>query len=231
MSLAMWIARLDARYLRTPMLLFVAVAAVHVSAAPPAATASTSGECPPSSSRTLRLYVINEAGASKQTLGVASLEADEIWAATGLRLIWTFHPAPVDLTDNRTVAIAVRHTLRRPGTVSALHSTGPATPLLGRVAFGDEGQPGNLIEVSFEAIASLVMSSSYLNTPIAKLPGYMQQVLLGRGLGRVIAHEIGHWLVGRGHMHDGLMKPAFSDRDLVESKVPRLPRPWTAEML
>ena len=41
-------------------------------------------------------------------------------------------------------------------------------------------------------------------------------------------HELGHWLVGRGHMQEGLMRPTFDDRDLVEWNFPRLPRPWTA---
>jgi hypothetical protein len=224
----MWITHLDARYFRRPILLFVAATVVHVSAAPPPARPSTPGECPSSSSGVLRLYVINEAGASRQTLAAASTEAGAIWATAGLRLIWTLHPAPVDLTDNRTVAVVVRRAMRRPSTVSAGHAKGPAAPLLGRVPFGDDGRPGNLIEVSFEAITSLVLGSSYMNGPVAKLPDYMQQVLLGRGLGRVMAHEIGHWLVGHGHMQEGLMKPAFSDRDLVEWNFPRLPRAWTA---
>ena len=52
--------------------------------------------------------------------------------------------------------------------------------------------------------------------------------LLGRGLGRVVAHEIGHWLMGRGHTKQGLMRRAFGVDDLVASNVPPLPRTWTA---
>ena len=100
-------------------------------------------------------------------------------------------------------------------------------PLLGQVPFGDDG-PGNLIEVSFEAVTDVVMRSSYLNRPVAKLPDFLQQVLLGRGVGRVVAHEIGHWLAGRGHARDGLMKPTLGNEDLVALKRPRLPRPWMA---
>jgi hypothetical protein len=216
------------RYARCtiPFVLAASVATL-VAAARPAATASMSTDCPPSSSRVLRLYVINEASASPQTLDTAILETSAIWATAGLRLTWAFPPAPLDLTDNRTVVVMIQRGLKRPPTLSAVSSKGPALPLLGQVPFGEDG-PGNLIEVSFDAITSLVMGSSYLNKPVAKLPDFLQQVLLGRGLGRVLAHELGHWLVGRGHMQEGLMRPTFGDRDLVEWNSPRLPPAWTA---
>jgi hypothetical protein len=219
---------MNERYARCtiPFVLAASVATL-VAAARPAATASMSTDCPPSSSRVLRLYVINEAAASPQTLDTAILETSAIWATAGLRLTWTFPPAPIDLTDNRTVVVMIQRRLKGPPTLSAVSSKGPALPVLGQVPFGEDG-PGNLIEVSFDAITSLVMGSSYLNKPVAKLPDFLQQVLLGRGLGRVLAHELGHWLVGRGHMQEGLMRPAFGDRDLVEWHSPRLPRAWTA---
>jgi hypothetical protein len=67
-----------------------------------------------------------------------------------------------------------------------------------------------------------------MDRPVAGLPVFLHEILLGRGLGRVVAHEIGHWLGGRGHVQEGLMKPMFDDHDLVESDTPRLPRTWTA---
>ena len=212
---------------RTIPFVLAASVATHVAAARPAATTSMPTDCPRSSSRVLRLHVINAASASPQTLHTAILEASAIWATAGLRLTWTFPPAPVDLTDNRTVVVMIQRGLKPPPTLSAIRSKGPALPLLGQVPFGEDG-PGNLIEVSFEAITSLVMGSSYLNKPVAKLPYFLQWLLLGRGLGRVLAHELGHWLVGRGHMQEGLMRPTFGDRDLVEWNSPRLPPAWTA---
>ena len=212
---------------RTIPFVLAASVATYVAAARPAATASMATDCPPSSSRVLRLHVINEASASPQTLDTAILETSAIWATAGLRLTWTFPPAPLDLTDNRTVVVMIQRRLKRPPTLSAGASKGSALPLLGQVPFGEDG-PGNLIEVSFETITSLVMGSSYLNTPVAKLPDYLQHVLLGRGLGRVLAHELGHWIVGRGHMQEGLMRPTFGDRDLVEWNSSRLPPAWTA---
>ena len=213
---------------RTISFAFAAALAAHAAAAKPAATVSTSADCSRVSG-VLRLYVINEASASRQTLATAMLETSAIWATAGLHLTWTFPPAPVDFTDTAIVVVLVQRGLERPPTLTGVSSKRPAMPLLGRVPFGEHG-PGNLIQISFEAITSLVMGSSYMSTPIAKLPDFLQQVLLGRGLGRVVAHEIGHWLVGRGHMREGLMRPAFYPGDLVEGNRPRLPRAWTVRL-
>ena len=212
---------------RTIPFVLAATLATHLAAARPPATASMSTDCAPSSSRVLHVYVINAASASPQTLDTAILETSAIWATAGLRLTWLFPPAPLDLTDNRTVVVMIQRGLKRPPTLSAVPAKDQAMPLLGHVPFGEDG-PGNLIEVSFGAITALVMGSSYLDKPVAKLPNFLQQVLLGRGLGRVLALEIGHWLVGRGHIPEGLMWPAFGDRDLLDWNFPRLPRAWTA---
>jgi hypothetical protein len=99
--------------------------------------------------------------------------------------------------------------------------------VLGQVQFADDGRPGNLIEVSFQALTSFVKSGSYMDRPIVALPPFAQARLLGRGLGRVVAHEIGHWLMGRDHAHEGLMRPTFGVRDLVESNARLMPRTWT----
>ena len=215
------------RYARRTIPFVLAAVAAQVALASPAATASMSTDCRPFSSGALPLHVVNQAAASPQTLRSAMLETSAIWVSAGLHLTWTLAPAAVDLADNPTVFIVIQRELDRPPTKRADPSEGATMPLLGQVPFGEHG-PGNLIQVSFEAIASLVMRSSYLNKPVATFPDFLQQVLVGRALGRVVAHEIGHWLVGRGHMHEGLMKPALGDRDLVELNHPRLPRAWTA---
>ena len=91
------------------------------------------------------------------------------------------------------------------------------------MSFGDDGQPANVIEVAFEAITSMVMGGIYISRPITGFPDFLQRMLLGRGLGRVVAHELRHWLFGRGHLRDSLMKPSFDHRDLVQSIGPGLP--------
>ena len=83
-----------------------------------------------------------------------------------------------------------------------------------------------MIEVSFDAITGLVMAGSQFDRPIPTLPLANRRAVVGRGLGRVVAHELGHWLAGRGHVQFGVMKAAFDSRDLVESIMPLLPPAW-----
>ena len=94
--------------------------------------------------------------------------------------------------------------------------------------FDEDGQAGSLIEVSFEELTALVMSGSYMDRPIRELPDLVRNEVIGRGLARVVAHEIGHWVMGRGHTEDGLMKASFGVRDVIEWHTARLPRAWTA---
>lgn len=173
---------------------------------------------------TLRLHVLNEAHASRESLDVAMREAAEIWAGAGLRLTWFEGMSTADATTERPVIVMVRRVL-----VSApanAESRAHARPPLGWVPFGDDG-PANLIEVSLSAITSLVMGGWHGGRRIADLPTVWQEPLVGRALGRVVAHEIGHWLVGRGHTAEGLMKAAVGRRDLLERAAPVLPTAWT----
>jgi hypothetical protein len=209
-----------------PLILMMAAVA-HVSAASRAATTSTR-DAAPAASRDLRVHLIDEAGVAPQTLDAAEAEAGRIWASAGLRLTWSFPPVPFDVEDGRTVVVIVRRALSSPRPLDAADSHTFSRPPLAWIVFGQDERPSNLIEVSFDAVTSIVMHGSHLGRPIHALPDFARTPLLGRGLGRVVAHEIGHWLMGRGHTLEGLMRASFGVRDLLESHAARLPRAWTA---
>jgi hypothetical protein len=175
---------------------------------------------------TLRLYVVNEAGASRHSLEIARREAAEIWADAGLSLVWLEPPVTFDPADGPTVVVMVRRTLvRRPEETAPAHD--PARLPLGRVPFGENG-PANLIEVSFSTITSRVLGASVGGRRVSDLPPFWHWPLIGRALGRVLAHEIGHWLRGRGHTTTGLMKAVLRGHELVDATAPPLPREWTS---
>jgi hypothetical protein len=225
-----WSCETRFRLLGIPSLsVFLAAAvAAHGPAAAPASTTSTPIVCAPAASRDLNVHLIDEVGADPRTLNAARAEAGTIWASAGLRLTWSGPPVPFDVTNGRTVVVMVRRALSRPLTLDAADSHACSHPPLAWLLFGEDGRPGHLIEVSFETLTSLVMHGSELGRPIPALPGRARMSLLGRGLGRVVAHEIGHWLMGRGHTQEGLMRASFSVRDLLEVNAARLPRAWTA---
>jgi hypothetical protein len=199
--------------------------AASASAAPPAPATRSPVGASPSAARDLSVYVIDEAGAPSRTLEIARAEAGTIWATVGLHLTWTSPPVPLGVADG--VTVIVRRAWSAPGP-DAVDPCVCSNPELGHIVFRADGRAGNLIEVSYQALTSLVMRGSYMNRPISELPDLARNPLLGRGLGRVVAHEIGHWLMGRGHTQKSLMKAVFNARDVLEWTAPPLPAAWTA---
>lgn len=177
--------------------------------------------------RDLRIHLINGAGVGPRTLDNAKEEVARIWARAGLRLTWTMPPEEFQITDTETVVVIVRQALSRHSSVTSNASPGVTNAALGWVLFDGAGKRG-FVEVSSDAIAAVVMEGVIASHSVLTLPGLAQKALLGRGLGRVIAHEIGHWRMGRAHVRAGLMKPWFTAQDLIDWAAPPLPRWWTA---
>jgi hypothetical protein len=203
--------------------LFVLTMISPPSMAVPPAPASTSIRCAPGPP-VLRLYVVDAAGVGTRILEPALFETAAIWARANLHVDWTFSPDPVDRAHDETVVLVIK---RQTPAIGAARSNGSPTPPLGQVQLGEDGRPTDFIEVSLEAIRSLVLGGSLMDRPVVQLPHGIQQILLGQAIGRVVAHEIGHWVAGREHAGHGLMKPAFTAFDLVAPAAPRLPAPWT----
>jgi hypothetical protein len=173
----------------------------------------------------LRLTVVNYSRADPLSLAASTREAAAIWAAAGLELTWLPMGDAERLPSGRVVFVAIRPALApvRRDTVAADVRRRIA---LGRVLFAEDGRPGNFIEVAFDAVQAAVARALRMATPAAGLPPMGLRLLVGRALGRVIAHEVGHWLLGSGHASDGLMKPGLGGFDLVDALPPRLPRRW-----
>ena len=89
---------------------------------------------------------------------------------------------------------------------------------LGAVVFLEgSAVPENTLMVSVDEIVRTVHTVKWQNRRLADLPTVTRDHLIGRALGRVLAHEIGHYLLAsRVHAHDGLMRPEFRSDQLVE---------------
>jgi hypothetical protein len=215
---------LDAR--RTVRFVLAAAVFSRVPAELPMPGGAATASCAAESPRIVRLLVVNEAGVAPSALDAAAAEAGTIWAGAGVRLAWTFAPTSFERTDDDTVVVVIRRALRTPA--ASGQTEPPVSHALGRISFGADGRPAGLIEVSFDAVTGLVMAGSQFDRPIPTLPLANRLAMVGRGLGRVVAHELGHWLAGRGHARFGVMKAGFDTRDLVESITPLLPPAWRA---
>jgi hypothetical protein len=173
---------------------------------------------------TLSLVWIDGTGTPPAVLEAAEDETQRIWAAAGIAIVWA-HPGGGRGIRAGDLLVALRVTLPAPA-----HALEPRRPrgVLGRVIRESDARPGRLIEVAVPAVLASLAGQSMFSRPLAELPGGVRDRAAGRALGRVIAHEIGHWLFGRGHATDGLMKPSIGRADLVSLVAPELPRDWPA---
>jgi hypothetical protein len=85
--------------------------------------------------------------------------------------------------------------------------------------------------VALADIADAVLPLSWHGRTLRDFPPPMRERAIGRALGRVVAHEIGHWLFGRDHTPTGLMRASIRKPDLIAEDPPPLPATWPSAAL
>jgi hypothetical protein len=131
-------------------------------------------------------------------------EAADIWAPYGLDLKRT--PAGCDSTTSDTLVLAVEATDRV--------SQGPV--VLGEVAFRPDGTPEPRISLFLNALLTLIAETRALSLAVWQYPRLLRDLIVGRAVGRVLAHEIGHYLLAtRTHGTTGLMRSSQRSDELV----------------
>jgi hypothetical protein len=92
---------------------------------------------------------------------------------------------------------------------------GMAVTALGSIRFLD-GVPQPAIVLYPDVIAALVSASPF-ESLIVNSPGALRDLILGRVLGRALAHEVGHFLLrSQQHSNVGLMRAFQPTGDLVD---------------
>jgi hypothetical protein len=86
---------------------------------------------------------------------------------------------------------------------------------LGSIWFDEDGAPGDTITIDDAAVMVRVAETTLSNHPLGDWPPAIADQVIGRALGRVLAHELGHYLL-RSKMHQprGLMRAVFTGSDL-----------------
>jgi hypothetical protein len=77
---------------------------------------------------------------------------------------------------------------------------------IGAIRFSEDGTPDPLVTVYFDLLKRFLAGVRFVLIPEYQWPPPLRERILGRGLGRVIAHEIGHYLLGAHHAPAGLMR-------------------------
>jgi hypothetical protein len=142
--------------------------------------------------------------------GAAMEEVTRIWAAYGVDVRRaSSNDAGWDGARRLTVILADHPDL---ADHQKRHVAGS---VLASISFLDD-LPRPTIVVYPDTIAAMVSDSTLLGLHAAEWPPDLREVVLGRVLGRALAHEIGHFLLrSRNHSAIGLMRANPSVPDLI----------------
>lgn len=130
-------------------------------------------------------------------------EAAAIWRSAGVTLAWR-HGRPPSLS---TLRVRIGHDRGR-------SSTGGFLPLAW-IVFDDDTMPEHDVFVSCDNVLTLTRSARDIVGDLEQKPRAELETMLGRALGRALAHEIGHYLLAsKAHTESGLMQTRRSLTEL-----------------
>lgn len=128
-------------------------------------------------------------------------EADTIWRGAGFTFVWQ---------RDAGLPAALRVSI---GDEPAVAFDGQTT--LGWIHFDERNVPEPEIHLSFANAVDLLEHSAGVVGVAASMPPAERQLLLGRAMGRALAHEMGHYLLAsKAHTPKGLMQTRRSAADL-----------------
>jgi hypothetical protein len=138
----------------------------------------------------------------------AIAEAASIWARYGVEIV-ARRAAPCGWLSDNVTALEVR---------LAVHAQRRSTTPLGAIVFSPAGEPGDVISIFYEDVVRFSTRSGGLGSPEPEWPRALREQVIGRVLGRVIAHEIGHFLLRwPAHSATGLMRAVQSTAALARA--------------
>lgn len=127
-------------------------------------------------------------------------EADAIFRSAGVSFIWRYGPPAL---ATLTVAIGDNTGRLRRDDVTAL----------GWIVFED-GRPDQQIYLSYANAEKFMLDARAVVGPPNNMPRAERELLLGRAMGRALAHELGHYLLAtKVHSDRGLMKAVRSAQE------------------
>jgi hypothetical protein len=158
-------------------------------------------------SLTVHLSIDQDAGLSDAQLSQLIDQVREIWRPAGVDVAAGRYGEPPS-PGAATVSLRITWTAPR------RESAGP--PVLAWVGRPVVGGLKPVLCVSLPGIAELLDPADFLGRPLRQGPGAARQRLIAQAIGRVVAHELGHFLLqSASHTAAGLMRADYSPRDLL----------------
>lgn len=135
-------------------------------------------------------------------------EADAIWRAHGVAIVGLAPEQMALPTADVRLVVTLDRAPKRPAP--------GVSERLGVILFDHENVPATTLTIEVGAVEAIIARTGWGRRPFDQLPSAWRETLVGRALGRVLAHEIGHYLLAsRGHAADGLMRARFDGDELL----------------
>jgi hypothetical protein len=158
------------------------------------------------------IVVVDEAGVEPWQMRVMIEQVERIWTPAGVDFSWGSGPT----AESALTVIIQEGTLKKGGAPLAAWRH-----VLGSIPVSD-GHVLSRISVSLGTVRSLLGDALIRGRPLSQRPLRLRQEVEAQVLGRVLAHEIGHYrLRSPGHTPTGLMRAVFTTEELVNREISR----------
>jgi hypothetical protein len=175
-------------------------------------TAGLSNALPPR--KTLAVQLIHRCSPGTACVRIRAIdqmvrEAQQIWSSLDVRIAWNDSPRGSLAGADGGLIVFLEE-----------QAVPPAQPVPVLASLGQPLDPcgGALAHVWVRNIRGFTESVVVGGKRFENLPNALADVILGRALGRALAHEIGHYLLGTGqHSSQGLLRSTFEPYELLEA--------------
>jgi hypothetical protein len=169
----------------------------------------------PSPAPPLLVTVFSQLGVSAALVSRLLAETSEIWRASGVDFIWQRASPQVVPNARLTEAEPYQPSTLRVVIGDSRGVSRDARPPLGWIVFDDEHEPQRAIYLSYANAKSLLDSARPVIGVVEQMPPSQRDILLARAMGRVLAHELGHYLLAsKVHTRRGLLKATLTSAEL-----------------
>jgi len=156
---------------------------------------------------TVHLSIDQNGGLSALQLQLVVDEVRKIWGDAHVAITSGRYGEPCE-PDQATISLRILLTL--------LPVKDDTERVLGWVTPGVDGRSAPVLLVSLLAVTEAVMATEAFNKPVKRLTRGLRDRLIAQAVGRVAAHELGHYLLQHAGHHDrGLMRRRYVAAELV----------------
>jgi len=156
---------------------------------------------------TVHLSIDQSGGLAARQLQLAVDEVRKIWSDAHVAVTSGAYDEPSG-PDEATISLRILLTLL------PVKDDGQRT--LGWVTTGADGRSAPLLLISLPAVTEAVLATEAFDMPVKRLPRGLRDRLIAQAIGRVAAHELGHYLLQHAGHHDrGLMRRRYVATELV----------------